>query len=162
MVVEIRDWCQNVGECPNPPGGAAGEVCHLWLPCLHCIQLGLLLSIENAWHLHSHAKYIRSNFATTLLQRLSQTSTLQHSSNIMTTLCVSWDVVIPMCCTLLYIMMYIVHVFSSWYYFMTMCYGMIYYHDKLFYTLLTSHCLTINAEDTVCWRTEYIIQWNFL
>ena len=29
MVVEIRDWCQNVGECPNPPGGAAGEVCHL-------------------------------------------------------------------------------------------------------------------------------------
>ena len=28
MVVEIRDWCQNVGECPNPPGGAAGEVCH--------------------------------------------------------------------------------------------------------------------------------------
>ena len=27
--VEIRDWCQNVGECPNPPGGAAGEVCHL-------------------------------------------------------------------------------------------------------------------------------------
>ena len=33
MVVEIRDWCQNVGECPNPPGGAAGEVCHLWLPC---------------------------------------------------------------------------------------------------------------------------------
>ena len=24
-----------VWQCPNPPGGAAGEVCHLWLPCYH-------------------------------------------------------------------------------------------------------------------------------
>ena len=25
-----------VWQCPNPPGGAAGEVCHLWLPCFIC------------------------------------------------------------------------------------------------------------------------------
>ena len=31
-----------VWECPNPPGGAAGEVCHLWLPCFHCLWSVLL------------------------------------------------------------------------------------------------------------------------
>ena len=33
----------------------------------------------------------RNIFGQTLLQRLSQTSRLQHSSNVVTTLCVSWD-----------------------------------------------------------------------
>ena len=44
MVVEIRDWCQNVGECPNQPGGAAGEVCHLWLPRYYCD----IIQVQNA------------------------------------------------------------------------------------------------------------------
>ena len=37
-----------------------------------------------------HAKYIWSNVATRLLQRLSQTSSAQLSSNVLKTLCVSW------------------------------------------------------------------------
>ena len=61
---------------------------HIFVYTLPHIQS--LLSIANLCHLHCHTKYIWSNVATTLLQRLSQTSSIKLPSNVAKTLCVSW------------------------------------------------------------------------
>ena len=64
-------------------------ILYIFLYILPYIQW--LLSIENSCHLHCHTKYIWSNVATMLLQRLSQTSPVKLSSTVVKTLCVNWD-----------------------------------------------------------------------